>query len=183
MSRLFSLILCTDVRNGIGRNNSIPWHLPEDLMNFKRLTQNNIVVMGRNTWDSLPLQPLPNRTNIIISSSLKNHDTEDVMVFRSIEEMIFSRNNYIENNKRWFIIGGSTLYNYFLHRLHLLDVIYWTHLHKNYKCDTKLKVSIHDLPYNWVHFPSDESTRINEMIQEKGLYYEIYNMNNIRIML
>ncbi|MBT5343172.1 dihydrofolate reductase, partial [Candidatus Woesearchaeota archaeon] len=51
----------------IGKDNSLPWHLPEDLKNFKALTENNIVIMGRKTWDSIPekFRPLPNRNNII----------------------------------------------------------------------------------------------------------------------
>ena len=53
----------------IGNNNRMPWHLPEDMAHFKRLTQGWPVIMGRKTWDSLPpkFRPLPGRTNIVIT--------------------------------------------------------------------------------------------------------------------
>ncbi len=57
-------------RNGvIGRDNTLPWHLPEDLAHFKRTTLGCPVIMGRKTWDSLPprFRPLPGRTNVVIS--------------------------------------------------------------------------------------------------------------------
>ena len=57
-------------RNGvIGRDNTLPWHLPEDLAHFKRLTSGCPVIMGRKTWDSLPpkFRPLPGRSNIVIT--------------------------------------------------------------------------------------------------------------------
>ena len=56
-------------RNGaIGKNNDIPWYAPEDLAFFKRETLGSVVVMERNTWESLPFKPLKNRLNIVVSS-------------------------------------------------------------------------------------------------------------------
>ena len=53
----------------IGKNGVMPWHLPEDLAHFKRVTLNHPVVMGRKTWDSIPprFRPLPGRTNIVVT--------------------------------------------------------------------------------------------------------------------
>ena len=64
---MFSLIVCFDSNYGIGKNNTIPWKLSSDLKRFKELTLNNIVIMGKNTWTSLPKKPLQNRINIVIS--------------------------------------------------------------------------------------------------------------------
>ena len=64
-------------RNGvIGRDNTLPWHLPEDLTHFKRLTLGCPVIMGRKTWDSLPpkFRPLPGRSNIVITRQPDWHD-------------------------------------------------------------------------------------------------------------
>jgi dihydrofolate reductase len=64
-------------RNGvIGRDNTLPWHLPEDLAHFKRLTLGCPVIMGRKTWDSLPpkFRPLPGRSNIVITRQPDWHD-------------------------------------------------------------------------------------------------------------
>lgn len=61
-------IIAAVAANGVvGNNGSIPWHIPDDLMNFRELTVDNIVVMGRGTFDSLGRHPLPDRKNIVIS--------------------------------------------------------------------------------------------------------------------
>lgn len=63
------LIYARAANGVIGKDNAMPWHLPEDLAHFKQLTQGSAVVMGRKTWDSLParFRPLPERTNIVVS--------------------------------------------------------------------------------------------------------------------
>ena len=68
MTRL-NLIFARSANGVIGHNNAMPWHLPEDLAHFKRLTLGCPVIMGRKTWDSLParFRPLPGRTNIVIT--------------------------------------------------------------------------------------------------------------------
>ena len=60
----FSIIVALNEKNGIGLNNKIPWKCPEDLRWFRYITENNIIVMGRKTWESLPHRPLKNRINI-----------------------------------------------------------------------------------------------------------------------
>ena len=64
-----NLIYARAANGVIGKNNAMPWHLPEDLAHFKRLTQGWPVIMGRKTWDSLPprFRPLPGRTNLVIT--------------------------------------------------------------------------------------------------------------------
>ena len=68
MSRI-NLIFARAANGVIGKDNAMPWHLPEDLAHFKRQTQGCPVVMGRKTWDSLPprFRPLPGRSNIVIT--------------------------------------------------------------------------------------------------------------------
>lgn len=63
------LILARAANGVIGNNNALPWHLPEDLAHFKRLTSGCPVIMGRKTWDSLParFRPLPGRRNIVVT--------------------------------------------------------------------------------------------------------------------
>ena len=64
-----NLIFARAANGVIGKDNAMPWHLPEDLAHFKRLTQGRPVIMGRKTWDSLPprFKPLPGRTNIVVT--------------------------------------------------------------------------------------------------------------------
>ena len=84
----------------IGKDNTIPWHYSEDLKRFKRLTIGKTVIMGRNTWESLPIKPLPERRNIVITRSL----IENVECFKSINEALKTCDGDI-----WFI-GGAGIY-------------------------------------------------------------------------
>ena len=60
----FHLIWGQDKNGGIGNNNSLPWHISSDLKNFKKLTLNSPIIMGRRTWESLKIKPLPNQKTI-----------------------------------------------------------------------------------------------------------------------
>jgi dihydrofolate reductase len=64
-----NMIFARAANGVIGHNNALPWHLPEDLAHFKKLTLGSPVIMGRKTWDSLPakFRPLPGRTNVVIT--------------------------------------------------------------------------------------------------------------------
>ena len=102
------LIWAQDKYGGIGKNGRLPWKLPEDLKKFKRLTLNSTIIMGRKTWESLTLKPLPKRRNIVLTSNpIKNVET-----YPSIESCIKSLNR--NNIKEIFIIGGSQIYNHFI---------------------------------------------------------------------
>ncbi len=63
------LIWAQDKNGGIGKNGKLPWHISEDLKNFKKITTKHPIIMGRITWESLPFKPLPNRRNIVLSRS------------------------------------------------------------------------------------------------------------------
>ncbi len=65
---MITLIVGRDRNGAIGKGNDIPWYAPEDLQFFKRETLGGAVIMGRNTWDSLPFKPLKNRLNIVVTS-------------------------------------------------------------------------------------------------------------------
>ena len=96
----------------IGKNNTIPWHYSADLKRFKRLTTGKTIIMGRKTWESLPVKPLPNRRNIVISrSSLENVDC-----FRSIDEALETCEGDI-----WFI-GGAGIYEEAMLKSDVIDM-------------------------------------------------------------
>ena len=133
---MFSLIVCSDLYYGIGmKNGTIPFHNHVDMNHFKNITTNHIVIMGRKTWESLPIQPLPRRMNVIISKTLSIIDNPNVYIYRSIEECIHSIN--VEScfgNKMKFVIGGATIYNYFITNL-LIHSFYHTIVHSNFHCE------------------------------------------------
>ena len=76
------LIWAQDSNGGIGKDGNLPWHISEDLKNFKKLTLHSPIIMGRNTWDSLPIKPLPKRRNIVLSRSIQN----EVETYNSYDE-------------------------------------------------------------------------------------------------
>ena len=91
----------------IGHNNQLPWHLPEDMARFKRLTNGWPVIMGRKTWDSLPLRfrPLPGRTNIVVTRQ-PGWQAPGANVASSVEDAI-TQCGKIE--QAW-VIGGAQIY-------------------------------------------------------------------------
>jgi dihydrofolate reductase len=121
MQKEVSLILATTFDGGIGYDDKIPWYNPNELQKFKDITSYvkdkskiNAIIMGRNTWESLPKRPLRNRLNIVITSNLQyNTQYKDVLVFNTLLSalMYCNNQNYIES---LFIIGGAYVYNQIL---------------------------------------------------------------------
>ena len=117
------MIFITDRDGNIGKNNDLLYWFSEDLKRFKELTKGKTIVMGRKTWDSLP-NVLSDRTSIVVSSSIDNikpikGKMPDAYVgnFKSILKLA-------EEKEIW-IIGGATLYNYFID---YANELYWTYV-------------------------------------------------------
>ena len=113
------LIWAQDENGGIGKDGVLPWYISEDLQNFKTLTLGSTILMGRNTWESLPVKPLPERRNIVLSSK----EVPDVEYYTSVEECIETLDG--DGTEKLFVIGGSTVYRNFIHRadeLHITQV-------------------------------------------------------------
>ncbi|MBS3136179.1 dihydrofolate reductase [Candidatus Woesearchaeota archaeon] len=88
----------------IGKDNKLIWNIPVDLKNFRNITSGNTVIMGRKTFESIG-NPLPNRHNIVVSSSMQHVDGIDVC--KDIKEALAKAKEY---GKEIFIIGGSSIY-------------------------------------------------------------------------
>jgi len=96
------IIIAAIARNRvIGKKSKLPWHIPEDLLRFKQLTTGHTVIMGRKTFDSLD-NPLPNRTNIVITSRVIN----GVKSYPSLDFALQA----LKNEKEVFVIGGGRVY-------------------------------------------------------------------------
>lgn len=122
----FTIIACMDVNRVIGYNNTIPWHVPSDLKRFKALTTNKTVVMGRKTYESIG-KPLPNRTNIVVTSSSLMKNQESLHFVSSFEKAIeLAKSLETKTNNECFIIGGASLYETALKDV--VDTIYLTML-------------------------------------------------------
>ena len=101
------LIWAQDSNGGIGKNGKLPWHISEDLKNFKKITSNSTIIMGRKTWDSLQSKPLPNRRNIVLSQTKQNQ----VEAYTSYESCMTKLKK--DNVRKIFIIGGRSIYKLF----------------------------------------------------------------------
>ena len=126
-------ILACDENWGIGKRNDLPWpHNPKDLAWFKEQTTGGVVAMGKRTWDSLPTKPLPNRNNIVITSSIKDKSGPYHFVeFDAAENTLTS----MAKLQDVWIIGGAQLLNSLLH---LVDEIHLSRVSGTYDCDTFL---------------------------------------------
>lgn len=118
-------VIACDPKGGIGYENKLPWSkIQGDLPRFKRLTDGQVIVMGRNTWDSLPRQPLLGRLNFVVTSK------DVVMPIGAIA--INNLNHFTEFKNAW-LIGGAKLINT---HWHLIDEVHLTKTFAEYTCDT-----------------------------------------------
>lgn len=128
MKKTISIIVAIAEDNGIGYKNELLAHISEDLKRFKEITAGNTVVMGRNTWYSLPKRPLPNRQNIVITN-IEDEVFEGAETVYSIEEAI----EKCPENAESFIMGGAMVYRQFYE---IADKLYITRILKTFQADT-----------------------------------------------
>ncbi len=122
-----AIIAAAAENNVIGYQGKIPWHYKEDFLHFKKLTTNHTVIMGRKTWESLPIKPLPNRKNIILTRN-KEYKNPNALIYNSLEDAI----DACKNDEYVFIIGGERVYN---DAMKFADTIELTRVHDSPKGD------------------------------------------------
>lgn len=150
---MYKLIICVDNQNGIGKNNTLPWYIKEDITFFKKKTLElknkkkiNCVIMGKNTYMSIPekYRPLKNRLNLVLSNTLdKTLENDNLKIFNNFIDLL----RYVDKNKKnietSYIIGGKTIYDYFLNN-NLVDDIYINKVDFDFKCDIKVNIDLKD---------------------------------------
>ena len=129
-----ALIVAMDVERGIGRDNDLMWHLPDDMRFFKEQTSGHIVVMGRKNWESIPekFRPLPNRENAVLTRN-QDFSADGCVVFHSLDQC-FSFYQ-AEQTRTIFIIGGGEIYRAAL-ASELIDEMFITYVHAAFGADT-----------------------------------------------
>lgn len=129
-----AIIVAMDMNRGIGKNNDLLWHLPADMKFFKETTTDNIVVMGRKNYESIPekYRPLPHRENVILTRN-KDFKAEGCHVFHSFDEVLAHYAD--EEDRTMFIIGGGEIYKEALDK-DIVDEMYITKVEKAYEADT-----------------------------------------------
>jgi dihydrofolate reductase len=156
----FSIIAAADQNYGIGINNTLPWRIPAELKYFQEVTKGGTVIMGRNTWDSLPAKskPLSDRQNIVITSNPNLELPTGVAIADSLDSALA-----MATNSSVFVIGGATLY-----ASSILDSrckkVYLTQILDKFECDT--------------FFPAEEmgnkfvQDSVSEMQSDNGFNFE-----------
>jgi dihydrofolate reductase len=125
---MITIIVATDRNNGIGYRNNLLAHIPGDLQRFKQITMGHCLIMGKKTWESLPIKPLAGRKNIVLTDNeLDCFDCADTA--RSIDEALA----LCEPGREVFIIGGGSVYRQFMP---LADRLMVTHIHDEFPADT-----------------------------------------------
>jgi len=125
---MISLLVAHDLNRVIGANNDLPWHIPEDLAYFKKMTLGKSIVMGRKTFESIG-RPLPGRLNIVLTKN-ENYTAEGVLVFNDLNEAIEKAR---EHNEEVMIIGGAEIFKM---ALEIADRLYITLIEKHFEGDT-----------------------------------------------
>jgi len=123
-----SAIVAMDEQRTIGKNNTLPWHLPADLQHFKRITTGHPIFMGRKTYESIG-RPLPNRVNIILTSN-EHFSAEGCVIVKSLAEGLkIAQEN---DSKEIFIIGGAEVFRQLMPQI---DRLYLTIIHHQFTGD------------------------------------------------
>ena len=143
----------------IGLNGKMPWHYSADLKHFKQTTLNSTVIMGRCTWESLPIQPLPQRQNIVITS----RNLPDVEHYPSIEQAL---KNAIHSSI-WFI-GGARIFEEAVNYCNNMDVTIVPNRIEHPACVSFPKI-------DWSHWQAGPSV---ELDGNKQLHHRIYSKIN-----
>ncbi|GLV39651.1 Dihydrofolate reductase [Carabus blaptoides fortunei] len=142
-----NLIVAACENMGIGIDGKLPWRLKSEMAYFTRMTtrtkdinKKNVVLMGRNTWDCIPLKyrPLPNRINVVLSRNSEfKVDDESVLVSDGLDAAValLSQPNMRDNIENVWVIGGSHIYkdvmeSKYFHRLYLTEIL------AKFECDT-----------------------------------------------
>ena len=122
-----SIIVAMDRKNLIGKDGKMPWHIPEELEYFKKITMGYKIIMGRKTFESIG-KVLPGRENIILTRNSDFHH-DNVKVFNELNDLL----EYLDNQEEVFIIGGAEIYKLFLP---YATKLYITRIECEYEGDT-----------------------------------------------
>ncbi len=126
-----SLIAAVAENGVIGRDNDMPWHLPDDFAFFKRKTSHHPIIMGRKSLESLG-KPLPNRTNIVITRNL-DFTADGVTVVHTLDDAVAEAKKATGTTNEIFVIGGAEIYKL---ALPIATTLYLTEIHQTYEGDT-----------------------------------------------
>ncbi len=124
---MISIIVAVSEDMGIGKGNELLWSIPEDMRRFKQLTMGKTVIMGKKTWESLHVRPLPGRKNVVLTD-IPGEKIDSSVTAYSIEDAL----SKCEKDEEIFVIGGGSVYRQFMP---VADLLYITHVHSTAPAD------------------------------------------------
>ncbi len=156
----FTIIAAMDEEQGIGIDGELPWRLSGEMKHFTQTTRGATVIMGRNTWESLPsaYRPLPDRLNIVVSRQADYKVPEGVLLAGSLDEAL-----KLSDRERTFVIGGASLYSEAIRHPNCGGLVL-TEVEGNFDCDAFF-------PPIPAHF---KITHSSERFEEGDTGYRIY---------
>lgn len=125
---MISLLVAHDQNRVIGVNNELPWHIPEELAYFKKVSMGKAMVMGRKTFDSIG-RPLPGRLNIIVTRN-EAYTAEGAVVVHDLQEAVVKAKEFSDEV---MIIGGAEIFRL---AMEMADRLYITYIQKSFEGDT-----------------------------------------------
>jgi dihydrofolate reductase/thymidylate synthase len=144
MNTPFSIIVAVDQKFGIGKDGALPWDFPGEIKHFREVTTSpynsheNVVIMGRKTWDSIPqkFRPLPKRINLVLTRQLDYVFPSGVLKASSLDDalMLLKSNQYKDKFGKIFVIGGAELFQLAINHPECREV-YLTHIDASFSCD------------------------------------------------
>lgn len=131
---MISIIVAMDTNRGIGKENSIPWHIPQDFKHFKEITMGHPIIMGRRTFESLG-RVLPGRAHIIITHNVENKTEVEGLVWVDSLESAIEVAKKQKGSNEVFVIGGGEIFKEAIEKS-LVDKLYLTIIEGDYDADT-----------------------------------------------
>lgn len=136
------MIVATDITGGYAKDGKIPWHIPEDLRHFKRLTDGNICIMGKTTYLDLVARLgnesesiLPNRDCYVVSTTLTQEEVKGATVITSLSDLMVGKiaDEDYDKRRKLFFIGGERIFREAIESY--ADTIHLTLINNDYECD------------------------------------------------
>lgn len=164
---MISFIFAMDRHQLIGKDNDLPWHIPNDFKFFKDMTWGKTIIMGRKTFESFG-RPLPERKHIVLTSN-KSYDREGCTVIHSTDEILKLEQE--QPDKEWFVIGGSVLFE---KMLPYADRMYLTYIDAEFEGDTYFP------PFNYDQWTlSSETKGMKDEKNPYDYYFRTYDRKRI----
>lgn len=163
---MLTFVWTEDENQLIGQANKLPWHLPADLKHFKTVTVGDAVLMGRKTYEGLPIKPLPNRRNIILTRN-KDYVAPGAEVFHSKEAILSAVDT---DQQTLHIIGGGEIYRLFIDEV---DELYQTVIEGDFEGDTYFPT----LDFSEFELLSEKEGTVDEANRHPHTFYHYRRKN------